>query len=60
MAIDRTYRTNPAKFQADLKRKIIYDATEQMRVWESKGRLPAWMRAKNHFTHNKVVLHGER
>jgi len=46
MKVDRTYRTNPAKYRDDLKQEIINEATEQWERWERRGKLPIWMRLK--------------
>lgn len=58
--IDRTYRTNPQKFGVDLTRRIIGDSRSQMAKWEARGQLPLFIRVKNKFVRNKVVLRGDR
>ena len=58
--VDRTYKTNPAKFQGDLKRKIVNDANAQMQEWNNQGKLPRWMRIKNRFSRRKVELSNNR
>jgi len=58
--IDRTYRTNPQKFGEDLTRRIVGDANLQMATWETQGHLPLFIRVKNLFVSNKVVLRGGR
>jgi hypothetical protein len=56
--VDRTYRTNPEKFKSDLTEQIIEDAIRKMDTWESKGKLPRFIRVKNIFARNKVELLG--
>jgi hypothetical protein len=58
--VDRTYRDSPDKFTKDLTKKITTDSAEKMGEWESKGRLPLWMRVKNRFSSKKTTLRDDR
>jgi hypothetical protein len=58
--VDRTYRTNPQWFGANLTRQILADSDSRMAKWEARGQLPLFIRIKNRFVRNKVVLRGDR
>jgi hypothetical protein len=61
--VDRTYRTNPAEWGANLTEHITADAARRYSTWQDRRRLPLLVRAKNRLLPRlirakKRLLHG--